>query len=256
VLSVKILQRVALIALVLVAWELAATSGTFSAGTLPTIPDFLVAVVQVVPTPDYWTAIGNTMVSWLAGFVISVVIAVPLGLLVGSTSFLRRLTAPTIDFMRTIPSIILVPLVVLLYGSTNQMKIVLIVFTSVWPLLLQAIYGIRAVDPVARQTFSAYGMRWRDRVRFLYLPSASPYLATGLRLAAVSSLLVAIGIEIIASAPGIGYQIGIKQANALAGGSFVYLITSAIIGLLVTWLFTRLERRAMYWHPSMRGETA
>lgn len=252
----KILQRIALVALVLIAWQVAATSGTFSSGTLPTIPDFLAAIVQVVPTPDYWTAIGNTMISWLGGFVISVVIAVPLGLLVGSTSFLRRLTAPTIDFMRTIPSIILVPLVVLLYGSTNQMKIVLIVFTAVWPLLLQAIYGIRAVDPVARQTFSAYGVRWSDRVRFLYLPSASPYLATGLRLAAVSSLLVTIGIEIIASAPGIGYQIGVKQANALAGGAFVYLVTSAIIGLLITTIFTRLERRAMHWHPSMRGEAA
>ena len=249
----RVVERLLLLLLVLAVWQLAATSGVFSEGTLPTVPAFISAAIQVVPTPDYWAAIGNTMISWLVGLVISAVIAIPVGLLIGSTRLLRRLTAPTIDFMRTIPSIILVPLAVLLYGSTNEMKIILIVFASVWPLLLQAMYGIRSVDPVARETYSAYGIRWGDRVRYLYLPSASPFLATGLRLAAVASLLVAIGIEIIASAPGLGYQIGVKQANGLAAGSFVYLITVAIIGLVITFVFTRVERGVMFWHPSTRG---
>jgi ABC-type nitrate/sulfonate/bicarbonate transport system permease component len=251
-----VLERIGLLALVLIAWQLAATSGVFSNGSLPTIDAFVGAVITIVPTASYWTAIGNTIASWAAGLAITIVIAVPLGLLIGSTSFLRRLTGPSLDFMRTIPSIILIPLAVLLYGSTNQMKIILIVFASVWPLLLQAMYGIRAVEPVARETYAAYGIRWIDRVRHLYLPTASPYLATGLRLAAISSLLAAIGIEIIASAPGIGYEIGVKQANALAGASFVYLITAAVFGLLVTAVFTAIERRAMYWHPSNRAVAA
>ncbi|MCU1479386.1 MAG: transporter permease [Subtercola sp.] len=249
----RAVEIVLLIVLVLAAWQIAATSGTFGQNSWPTLGVFWSTAVETVPTQAYWVAIANTMVSWAIGLTISVLIAIPVGLLIGSTSFLRRLTTPTVDFMRTIPSIILVPLAVLLYGSTNQMKIILIVFASVWPLLLQAVYGIRAVEPVARETFSAYGVRWRDRVRFLYLPTASPYLATGLRLAAIASLLVAIGIEIIASAPGIGYQIGVKQANGLAASSFVYLITAAILGLIVTGIFTAVERRAMYWHPSRRG---
>jgi ABC-type nitrate/sulfonate/bicarbonate transport system permease component len=249
----RAIEIVLLIALVLVAWQVAATSGVFGQNSWPTLGLFWSTAVETVPTQAYWVAIANTMVSWAIGLAISVVIAIPVGLLIGSTSFLRRLTTPTVDFMRTIPSIILVPLAVLLYGSTNQMKIILIVFASVWPLLLQAVYGIRAVEPVARETFSAYGVRWRDRVRFLYLPTASPYLATGIRLAAIASLLVAIGIEIIASAPGLGYQIGVKQANGLAASSFVYLITAAILGLIITGIFTWVEHRAMYWHPSRRG---
>lgn len=251
-----LVQRIALLASVLIAWQLLASSPLFAGGTLPTVPVFVSAAVQVVPTAAYWAAIGNTMFSWLIGLAISAVIAVPIGLLIGSTAFLRRLTGPTVDFMRTIPSIILVPLAVLLYGSTNHMKVILIVFASIWPLLVQAMYGIRSVDTVARETYRAYSVRWIDRVRFLFLPSAGPYLATGLRLSAVSSLLVAIGVEIIASAPGIGYQIGVKQANALAGESFVFLITSAVIGLLITLVFTVIERWVMYWHPSVRGAAA
>lgn len=251
-----VLRRVALVALVLGAWQLAVVTGVFSATALPSIPVFIEAVGRVLPSIDYWQAIGNTMSAWAVGLALSVLIGIPLGFLVGSTELARRLTTPTIDFLRTIPVIILVPLAALLWGSGSTMKIVLIVFSSVWPMLIQAAYGIRAVDPVARQTFAAYGMPWADRVRHLYLPSAAPYLATGLRLSAVMSLLVAIGVEIIGSAPGIGYEIGIRQANALVGASFVYLLTAAVLGLLITAVFTWLERRALRWHPSHREVTA
>jgi ABC-type nitrate/sulfonate/bicarbonate transport system permease component len=251
-----VLHRAALVALVLGLWQLAIVTGVFSANTLPTLPAFGDALVRTLPAPEYWLAIWQTMWCWAVGLAISVAIAVPVGLLAGSTPLAQRLTSPLIDFMRTIPSIILIPLAALLWGSTSTMKIVLIVFASVWPMLIQSAYGIRAVDPIARQTFAAYGMPWGDRVRFLYLPSASPYLATGLRLSAIMSLLVAIGVEIIGSAPGIGYQIGVRQANALVGASFVYLLTAAVLGLLITFVFTRIERRALRWHPSTREVAA
>ncbi len=250
-----VLQRGALVVLVLALWQLAVVTGVFSANTLPTIPAFGDALVRTLPSGDYWTAIWQTMWCWAVGLAISIAIAVPLGMLAGSTPFARRLTTPLIDFLRTIPTVILIPLAALLWGSTSTMKIVLIVLASVWPMLIQSAYGIRAVDPVARQTFAAYGIPWNERVRFLYLPSASPYLATGLRLSAIMSLLVAIGVEIIGSAPGIGYQIGVRQANALVGASFVYLLTAAVLGLLITFVFTRLERRALRWHPSTREVT-
>jgi len=90
----------------------------------------------------------------------------------------------------------------LLYGATPKMAFALIVFGSVWPVLLQAMYGVHQVDPAMWDVARAYGLRRLDRLRFLILPSAAPFVATGVRLAATISLLLAIGAELIGGAPG------------------------------------------------------
>jgi ABC-type nitrate/sulfonate/bicarbonate transport system permease component len=247
----RIVQRLALVALVLAVWQLAAM--WLDSTSVPTVAPIARAVVDVVPTDAYWSAVGSTMTGWGIGMAISVAVAIPLGLLIGASERSMRVTRGVIEFMRTVPSIMLVPLLVLVLGSTIRMKVVLIVLAAVWPLLVQASYGIRDVDRVARETATAFRLPWVQRVRFLYLPSALPLIATGLRVAATVALLISVGGEIVTSAPGIGYEISLRQANGDASKAFVYVLTSGVLGVAINVVFGAAERRAMFWHASQRS---
>src|SRR6202044_2639533 len=163
-----------------------------------------------------------------------------------------RLSRFAIDFLRTIPPVAFIPLVLLIYGATPKMAFVLIVFGSTWPVLLQAMYGVHQVDPAGRDMALAYRLRRRDRIRFLILPSAAPFVATGVRLAATISLLLAIGAELLGGAPGIGASITLEEQNGDIPGMWVYVVLSAALGVMVNLALIGLERRILTWHPAQR----
>src|ERR1700721_2109130 len=187
----RIAYRVAAIAAALALWQAAVASGLVSAAAVATPTDIVRAAGSIVGTHAFGTALLDTIVSWAEGFLISLVVAIPLGLALGSSDLAYRLSRFTIDFLRTIPPVALIPLVLLLYGATPKMAFVLIVFGSTWPVLLQAMYVVHQVDPAARDGARAHRLRRRDRIRSLILPSAAPFIATGIRLAATLRLVLA-----------------------------------------------------------------
>jgi ABC-type nitrate/sulfonate/bicarbonate transport system permease component len=133
---------------------------------------------------------------------------------------------------------------------------VLIVFGSTWPVLLQAMYGVHQVDPAARDVARAYRLRRRDQIRSLILPSAAPFIATGIRLAATISLLLAIGAELLGGAPGIGAAITLQEQNGDIPQMWVYIVLSAALGVIVNLTLIGLERRILTWHPAQRSMVA
>jgi ABC-type nitrate/sulfonate/bicarbonate transport system permease component len=161
-----------------------------------------------------------------------------------------------VEFMRTVPAIMLAPLAVLVLGATVEMKVFLISLATVWPLLVHAAYGIGHVDQVARDSARAFRLRWRERVVFLYLPSALPVIATGLRVAATVALLISIGAEIVTSAPGIGHEILLAQANRASDRAFVYVLLSGVLGVAINLGFGGIERRVLFWHAAQRTRAA
>ena len=237
-------------------WQVAVESGLLSPAAVASPIDIARAAAPLITKGQSWAAVGDTILSWSEGLAISLVVAVPLGLLTGANELLYKLTRFSIDFLRTIPPVALVPLALLLYGATNRMALVLVVFGSVWPLLLQSMYGVHQVDAVAREVARAYRFRLRDRIFRLVLPSAAPFIATGVRIAATMSLLLAVGAELIGGAPGIGDQITLEQQNGNIPTMFVYVVASALLGLLVNLALINLERRALKWHSAQRSASA
>ena len=221
----------AVIALAL--WQVGVESGLISRAAVASPIEIARAAAPLSTKGESWAAAGDTIRSWSEGLGISLVVAVPLGLLTGANDLLYKLTRFSFDFLRTIPPVAIVPLALLLYGATNRMALVLIVFGAVWPMLLQSMYGVHQVDAVARDVARAYRFRLRDRIFRLVLPSAAPFIATGIRIAATMSLLLAVGAELIGGAPGIGYQITLEQQDGNIPTMFVYVAASALLGLLV-----------------------
>ena len=242
--------KLAFVALVLAVWQLLGGRGTLS--SVPTASGCLSALAELVGDGSMWSPLGETMKAWSVGLALSAAIAIPIGFLLGASSLAYRMTRLIIDFCRTIPALALLPLAVLLYGSGLGSTLLLTVFACVWPIMLQTIYGVRDIDAVVRETCRSYRVnRWQWRWRVV-LPSAGPYIATGLRIAAAISLLLVLSTEILIPVPGIGQAIMVAQLGGAVSEMYAWIVLAGLVGIAINAVLVRLERTVLHWHPSQR----
>ena len=203
---------------------------------------------------DFWVALGETVQGWASGLAIAMIAGVVAGVVIGSIPLLRAVTASTIEFLRPIPSVALIPLVVLIYGSRPQSALVLVVYASFWQVLVQVLYGVADVDPVVRDTARSYRFsRWAV-IRTVIWPTAMPYVVTGFRLAASVALILEITAELIIGVPGLGRSIGVAQSSGAVTQTYALVIVVGLIGVLVNASARAVERRALRWHTSVRRD--
>jgi ABC-type nitrate/sulfonate/bicarbonate transport system permease component len=247
--SARVAQPAVIIALLLL-WQLAASIGGL--GAVPTPIDVAGALITIVAEGTIWEPLTTTLSSWATSLMLAIVVGVVVGFPLGASRLAYRLTVFTLDFMRTIPALVLVPLVVLIYGSGVESTILLSFVAAVWAVIMQTIYGARDVDPVARDTFKSFQVGRGDTVKLLFLPTALPYIATGIRLSAAICLLVTISAQIVIPAGGLGEQILITQLGGAIAEMYAYIILCGILGVCVNASFGWLEAKALAWHPSHR----
>ena len=139
-------------------------------------------------------------------------------------------------------------------GLGFSLVLYLVIIGSVWPLLVQALYGAQDVDSVARDMAAAYRVGHIRRFFRLTLPSATPYIVTGLRISATLALNVAVGVELIVGSQGLGEQINSEQLANHIPSMYAYIATAGILGVLINLGFRRVERSVLIWHPSQREQ--
>jgi ABC-type nitrate/sulfonate/bicarbonate transport system permease component len=234
--------------------EVVPRSGLVSPNYLPPFSKIAVALADLLGDPTFWTALGETARGWFLGLTISVVLGVLVGFVIGTVPILREITASTIEFLRPIPSVALIPLAVLVFGTELRSVLLLVVYASFWQVLVQVLYGVRDVDPVAQDTARTFGLgRWA-RVRYVTWPTALPYLLTGVRLAAAVALILAITAELVIGAPGLGHEIGTAQSGGAIAAMYALVIVTGLFGVAVNVLARLTERRLLSWHASVRRE--
>ncbi|WP_223291252.1 ABC transporter permease [Streptomyces avicenniae] len=248
--------RVAGVLTVLSALELCSRVGLLSQDWFPPVTETYAELGRLAAGHPLWTEIGRTLNGWLVGIVIATLLAVPIGVLLGSNNTAYRFSRVVIEFCRPIPSVALIPLAVLVYGVGLEMKVFLIVFVTFWPILLQVIYGVRDVDPLVQDTARSYGLPPSARFLRVTLPSAAPYIATGLRIASSIALVLAVTAELVVGAPGLGQSIVVAQSNALLPRMYALIIVTGLVGWALNSVFQAIERRLLRWHPSQRREVA
>jgi ABC-type nitrate/sulfonate/bicarbonate transport system permease component len=212
------------------------------------------ALGREVTDRAFWTALGDTLTGWALGLAIAVGAGVVVGLLVSVVPYLREATASTIEFLRPIPSVALIPLAVLLYGTELRSVLLLVVYASFWQVLVQVLYGVRDVDPVAEETARSYGLGPWARVRHVLWPTALPYVMTGVRLAAAVALILAVTAELVIGAPGLGARIAVAQSSQAVPDMYALVVVTGLLGLVINVGARTVERRALAWHQSVRGE--
>ena len=234
--------------------ELAVVTGVVMETSLPRPTAIASALVELVQTRQFWTSVGNTMKGWALGLGLAIVAAVPIGIAVGSSDRLYRSVRFVVDFIRPIPSIALLPLFILLFGINLQLKMYIIALGAFWPLFFQTMYGVQDVDPVARDTATAYRLGGFMRFFFVSLPGATPYIATGLRISASIALLLGVGTEMVVGLSGIGSDIFRAQYAGEPARAYALIAASGLLGVAIAIGFNRLERRTLRWHPSQRRD--
>jgi len=221
---------------------------------LPPASSVLLTTGQILTDPEFLTNVAGTLVAWAIGMLLAIMIAVPIGLLLGSSwrSYLAATT--TIELIRPIPSVALIPLAIIIMGRGLDMRVSLIVFASVWPILFNTVYGIRDVDPLAKETARAFGLSRSDILLRVSLRWASPFIFTGIRISTAIALILAVSTELIAGGgPGIGTwmisqsQTGIPREYLYAG-----IVVAGLLGLLINAVMGVVERRLFAWHQRVR----
>ncbi|MCM6774726.1 ABC transporter permease subunit [Nocardia sp. CDC159] len=238
--------------------ELLVRTGVVSPAVLPLASTVLDRAVGLLGNGRFLADLAATVAAWAVGLLIAVVVAVPAGLVLGSVPGVRTATRVIVELLRPIPSVALIPLVSLIIGVGPRMTITLIVYAAVWPVLFNTIYGLQSVEPVAKQTLRSFGFSQASVLMRVSLPSAAPFIATGIRLASSIAIIVAVAVGIVAgriNGPGIGAFIA--DANSGAGNTALVLaatLWAGVLGLILDTLAVTAERRMFHWHSAYSRE--
>lgn len=235
-------------------WELLPIVGIVDARFMPPASAAIADLVAKFGDAVFWVAVWDTMRAWAIGMVMAVVGAAVLGFVIGSSSFLRKFTNSTIEFLRPVPSVALIPLAVLVFGVGIESALLLIVYASFWQVLIQVLYGVADVDSVAMDTAKSYGLGPLSRIRYVIFPTALPYLMTGIRLAAAVALILAITAQLIIGTPGLGAEIARAQSGGAYTSMYSLVLATGILGVIINMVMRAIERRILSWHTSIRSE--
>ena len=186
------------------------------------------------------------------GIILAIVVGVALGTLIGLVRWLRELLEPLLEFFRAIPPPVLIPVMMLLLGITDEMKVIVIVFGSIWPVLLNTIEGIRSTDSVMTETARSFALTRWQRLRHLVLPAASPRIMAGVRQSISVALILMVISEMFASSSGLGYRIAYFQRNYLIAEMWSGIVLLGLVGVLLAFIFGFIERRVLRWYHGIK----
>ncbi len=239
--------------------EAAGRLGVISRSALPLTSAVLGQAVLLAGNTRFLADFGATVEAWAAGMAITVAAGVPLGVLLASLPGVRAGALAIVEFLRPIPSVALILLVSLLLGPGLRMSVTLIVYGAIWPVLYNTIAGIDDVDPLAKETNLAFGFSRLDTIRMVSLPSAAPFIGTGIRLASSVAIILDIAAGYIAgpiNGPGIGAFIA-QQSTGAADLTVILAATvwAGVLGLALDLALTGAQRRLLRWHHAHLGET-
>ena len=241
----------------LILWQWAAGLPDLQ-GTLPSATATVTQLWTMLFESSTWVAAWETLRMALIGWIIAMVIAIPLGLLtaipigilIGLSRFAYMSTKFTFNFLRVIPGIVITPLAVLVFGPTQQMGIFLVAWPIVFLMLIQTSYGVRDTDPTLIETMKCYQLGTMWQIGYARIPSAGPLIALGIRIGAVVAVLVAVVAGLIGGAPGLGREVLYSQLNGQPAETFAIVLLLGCIGLLVSKVVEYLQPKIIFWVAS------
>ncbi len=235
-------------------WEVVGRQDT--SGLFPPFSAVLVETGEVLRSEAFREDILPSVARALAGFIVGSVLAIVVGVVLGWWRALEPWTTAPLEFLRAVPVPALVPLAVALYGSTNPMKVGIIAIGAFWPVLLNTTDGVRRVDAGYIESARVYTSGSSLAIlRRVVLPAATPQIATGLRIGLAISLIVMVVSEMFGASSGLGYLILQSQRLYALTAMYAGVVILAVIGLLLTSLFSAVEKRALFWFDGMKGRT-
>lgn len=237
------------ILLIVLWWVLSRGSTNFF---VPKPVELVTTFREVWIGPRFMSDVVPSLVRLLIGLGAAIVLGIALGLMIGSNRTLRRLTEPLLEFFRAIPPPVLVPVLMVLVGVNDTMKVLVIISGCIWPVLLNTIEGVRSMDDVLSDTARVYGIHGFSRITMLTMPSASPQFIAGIRQALSLGLILMVISEMFASSSGLGFTIVQFQRSFAVSEMWSGIVLLGLIGVLMAGLFALAERRILRWYHGLK----
>lgn len=231
----------------LIVWQIIGSVGPLAGDSFATATEAISALWTLLGESTFWLAFWETVQMAAIGFLISMVIAIPLGILIGLSRFSYRSSKFTFDFLKVIPPIVLIPIAILVIGPTLAMGVALVVFANTFSMAIQTAYGVRDADPVLLETMRCYRMGLAKQIRYARLPSAAVQIGIGMRLAIAASLVVAVVAGLVGGAGGLGSFLALTQSSGNAADTYAVILFLGAIGVALSRLLVRGQRRVIFW---------
>jgi ABC-type nitrate/sulfonate/bicarbonate transport system permease component len=243
---------VILILLLLALWQFSALY-VMDTPTWPPVTRIFQAWVSDLLDGTLITNLVATFWRQMLGYWLAVVLGIGVGLAMGYFRVAYNLMEPLIEVFRPIPGPAYLPVLVLFVGIGDEMKVVLILVASLFPILLNTYSGVRAIDPVQFDTARTLGLTTLQTLREIVLPAALPQILTGMRISLAISLILAILSEMIVSNDGLGYFTLLAERTFKVPDMYAGIFTLAMFGYALNRLFLFGEARLIRWHQESSG---
>ncbi len=203
-------------------------------------------------SPQSMQNIVPSVARLLIGYVAAAFLGIAIGIPVGASRNLRNVLEPVLEFLRAIPPPVLVPVLILFAGLGNEMKALVIVFGCVWPVLLNTVAGVRALDEVLAEVVHSYRIGPLARFWHFILPGASPQIFTGLRQSLSIGIILMVISEMYAARDGIGFVLVQYQRSFAIPEMWSAIILLGIIGIVLSMIFRAFEAWILGWYHGLR----
>ena len=240
--------------LLLVGWEAAARLGEIPPTILPAPSDVAAALWKLTVSGDIFKHIGVSAWRALVGFAIGGAIGFALGLANGLSGISRAASDTTLQMVRNIPHLALIPLVILWFGIDEEAKLFLVALGVFFPIYINTLHGIRTVDPQLIEMGRIYGMSRLELFARVILPGALPSIFVGLRYALGIMWLTLIVAETISASSGLGYMAMQAREFLLIDVVVLSILIYALLGKLADSAARLLERAFLTWHPAFQPQ--
>ena len=250
--ALKVAAEIAVPLLLLLGWQL----WTASAHSIkfPRLSTILVDFQHMWLFSQFGTNVVPSLERVGLGFAIGVIAGVALGVPIGLSTVLRKLSMPHIEYWRAMPPPALLPIsIILLKSIGDRQKISFIAFFCVFPVLLNTIDGVRSIDPTLIETARSYGVPRFQRIRRLVLPGALPQIMAGMRNSLALAVIMMVLAEYFSSTSGVGYVLLISKNTFQLGPMWAAIVLIGVLGYLLNLVFLLVERRVLAWHRGWRA---
>ncbi len=237
-------------AVLLAAWWYASADSTDF--YRPPLRQILVAFGEVWFSRRLLDDVLPSLARLAVGYATALVIGISLGTAIGSSPRLRATLEPVLELLRAIPPPVLVPILMLVAGIGDLMKVLVVISGCLWPILLNTVEGVRGVDEVLADTCRSYGIRGWARLRHLVLRSASPQIVTGARQGLSIGIILMVISEMFAASSGLGYTVVQFQRGFAIPEMWSGVLLLGMLGVALALLFRLVERRVLHWYHGQR----
>lgn len=240
------------VAVFLAVWQWVATVRLVSALFLPGPLDIVRAYRELIDAGRFWTDMWVSGQELILGYLLAVVVALPLGLLTGWYRRLNYILEPYITFFYNAPRIALAPLLIVWFGIGIESKLALVFLGAFFAVLINTAVGMRNLDSSLLKSARAFCASDAQIFRTVALPGSVPFILTGLRLGVAHALIGVVVGELIASQAGLGNEMETAGATFQTAKVFALVMTFAVAGMILNYAILHVERRFQSWRPSNR----